>query len=142
MDIAAVDGAPVCNALRILRHQSRPSLTGHEVRRIPISEWVAFACSMVAVGNQGARSSDAEWRSEGYREDMERIVKRSTRRRLDDDFLRDVARVYRANANLAPTAAVRETFGPIEYPTASRWVKLARERGFLPPTTPGKVTVD
>ena len=141
MDIAAEDGAPVCNAVRVIRHPGRPSLTGHELRRFPLGNWVAFACSMVGVGNQGGiRTTAGEWNSEQYRADVERVVRRSRRRNtVTDDFLRDVARVYRANADSAPVEAVRETYGPVGYSTAARYVKLARDRGFLPPTTAGKV---
>lgn len=141
MDIATENGAPVCNAVRVVRHPGRPSLTGHELRRFPLGDWVAFACSMVAVGNQGVRSTAADWQSEGYRADMERVVRRSRRRNtVTDDLLREVAGVYRANADSAPVEAVRETFGPVGYSTAARYVKLARDRGFLPQTSPGKVT--
>jgi hypothetical protein len=141
MDIATEDGVPVCNALRVLRHAGRPSLTGHELRRFPLGEWVRFACSMVAVGNQGGVSTTSEeWNSEAYRSDLERVVRRSRRRNtISDDFLREVARVYRANADSAPVDEVKETFGPVGHSTAARWVKLARDRGFLPKTTRGKV---
>ncbi|HKF88489.1 MAG TPA: hypothetical protein VKB85_10500 [Propionibacteriaceae bacterium] len=97
---------------------------------------------MVAVGNQGIRSTSAEWQSEGYRADMERVARRSRRRNtVTDELLRDVARVYRANANSTPVEVVRETFG-VAYGTAARYIRLARDRGFLPKTSPGKVTAD
>lgn len=143
MDIATNDGAPVCDAIRVQRHPARPSLTGHELRRLPLADWVAFACSMVGVGNQGeVRTTSAEWQSEAYRADLEGVVRRSRRRNtVTDDFLRDVARVYRANADAAPIEAIREAW-PSAHSTAARWVKLARDRGFLPPTTRGKVSTD
>jgi hypothetical protein len=141
MEIATVDGQPVCNSVRVIRYPGRPSLTGRELRRFPLSDWVAFACSMVGVGNQGGvPTTGAEWTSEDYRADVERVVRRSRRRNtVTDDFLRDVARVYRANADSAPVETVRETYGPVGYSTAARSVTLARDRGFLPPTTAGKV---
>jgi hypothetical protein len=144
MDIAVEDGAPVCNVVKVTRHLGRPSLTGHELRRFPLGDWVAYACSRVGVGNQGGvATTAAEWQSEQYRTDIERVVRRSRRRNtVTDDFLRDVARVYRANADSAPVDAVRDTFGPIAYSTAARYVKLARDRGFLPQTSAGKVKAD
>jgi hypothetical protein len=142
MEIATVDGAPVCNSVRVIRHPGRPSLTGHELRRFPLGDWVAFACSMVGVGNQGgAQTTQSEWRSEEYRSDLERVVRRSRRRTsVTDEFLREVARVYRANADSAPVEAVRKVLGPAAYSTAVRWVKLARQRNLLPPTSPGRIT--
>ena len=103
---------------------------------VDLVSWVAFH----VVGGFGEPICVGEWNSEQYRADVERVVRRSRRRNtVTDDFLRDVARVYRANADSAPVEAVRETYGPVGYSTAARYVKLARDRGFLPPTTAGKV---
>ena len=59
------------------------------------------------------------------------------RRRIDDELLRSVARIYRANIRHAPTGAVARTFG-VRQRMASVYVDRARERGFLPPTTQGR----
>jgi hypothetical protein len=144
MDIATVDGAPLCNAVKVIRHPGRPSLTGHELRRFPLGDWVAFACSMVGVGNQGGvTTTSGEWKTEAYRSDVERVVRRARRRNtVTDDFLRDVARIYRASADSAPVEAVKDAYGPVGHSTAARWVKLARDRGFLPKTSRGKVQAD
>jgi hypothetical protein len=148
MDIATLDGAPVCNALRVFRHPDRPSLSGHELRRFPIAEWVRYACSMVGVGNQGGvQTTSEEWQTEAYRADVERVVpqaRRRSRNTITDEFLREVARTYRANADSAPIDVIREVHGQggyVAYGTAARWVRLARERGFLPPTTQGRVAI-
>jgi hypothetical protein len=143
MDIATVDGAPVCNAVRVIRHPGRPSLSGHELRRFPLAEWVRYACSMVGVGNQGGvQTTSAEWKTETYRADVERVIPQPWRRNvLTDDFLKEVARVYRANADSAPIEAIREAW-PSAHSTAARWVRLARDRGYLPHTTQGKASID
>jgi hypothetical protein len=142
MEIATEHGVPVCDELRVLRHNDRPSLSGHELRRLPIAEWVRFACSMVAIGNQGMPSTATSWNTEEYRKDMDGAVRRARRRNnLTDDFLLDVARIYKANADAAPIEAIRETHHAA-HSTARKWVTLARERGFLPETTRGKVTAD
>jgi hypothetical protein len=148
MDIATDDGVVVCNALRVFRHPERPSLSGNELRRFPIAEWVKFACSMVGVGNQGGvPTTDAEWRSEDYRADIERAIPQPRRRGvITDEFLKEVAETYKANAESAPIDVIRKVHDQgrdyVAHSTAARWVRLARERGFLPPTTQGKVSAD
>ncbi|GAA4399054.1 hypothetical protein GCM10023153_24640 [Ornithinibacter aureus] len=56
---------------------------------------------------------------------------------VDPALIEEAAEVYRA-AEHTPLQAVADAQG-VSRPTASRRVKLARERGLLPPTTPGKV---
>ena len=59
------------------------------------------------------------------------------KRRLTTELLRQVADVYRANIDHAPTEAVARTFG-VRSRMASGYVQRARERGYLPPTKQGK----
>ncbi len=59
------------------------------------------------------------------------------RRRVNTELLRQVAEIYRANFDSAPTEAVARTFG-VKQRMAHEYVRRARERGFLPPTTQGK----
>ena len=69
------------------------------------------------------------------------LLRRPKGRRLDDVFYRDVARAYTEAAgqglNPRQTLAVDTGSAP---DTVARWVGEARRRGYLPPTTPGKVT--
>jgi hypothetical protein len=144
MDIAIDHGAPVCNGLRVMRASGRPSLTGHELRRLPIAEWVIYACSAAGFANQGGvRTTEADFESEGERraiEDAVRARAKRKNRRTTPAFLQDVARVYRGSTDTPPVEAVREAFGPIGHSTAARYVKLARDAGYLPPTTQGKAS--
>lgn len=59
------------------------------------------------------------------------------KRRVTGDFLREVADVYRANIDHAPTQAVARTYG-VRLRQAGDYVKKARDRGFLPPTKQGR----
>ena len=59
------------------------------------------------------------------------------KRKILTDLLRQVADVYRANIDHAPTEAVARTFG-VRSRMASGYVQRARERGCLPPTKQGK----
>lgn len=144
MDIAVEHGSPVCNGLRVFRAAGRPSLTGHELRRLPLAQWVTFACSVVGFANQGGIQTTAEgYRTEGYRQSIEQVVRKAGRRnRVTEELLQDVARVYRAavDEGRSPVEAVQETFGPIGHSTAARYVKLARDGGHLSPTTRGKAS--
>ena len=62
-----------------------------------------------------------------------------SRRTISDDLLRQVAEVYRANLKDRPGEAVRAVFW-VHPRTAARYIRAARDRGFLPETTRGKVT--
>jgi hypothetical protein len=62
---------------------------------------------------------------------------RAGRRHINAELLRQVAEVYRANIDKAPAEAVARTFG-VKQRMAHEYVRRARERGFLPPTTQGK----
>jgi hypothetical protein len=65
---------------------------------------------------------------------------RSGRRHVTAELLSQVAEVYRANFDTAPAEAVARTFG-VKQRMAHEYVRKARERGFLPPTTQGKKKV-
>jgi hypothetical protein len=65
---------------------------------------------------------------------------RAGRRHVNTEMLRQVAEVYRANFDEAPAEAVARTFG-VKQRMAHEYVRRARERGFLPPTTQGKKRV-
>ena len=63
--------------------------------------------------------------------------RRSGKRRITGAFLEQVAEVYRANIDHAPTEAVSRTFG-VKHRMATDYVKQARGRGLLPPTKQGR----
>ncbi|OBF91053.1 hypothetical protein A5791_15845 [Mycobacterium sp. 852002-51163_SCH5372311] len=75
--------------------------------------------------------------------EQERVVRgllydmRAGRRHVNAELLKQVADVYRANFHKAPAEAVARTFG-VKPRMAHEYVRRARERGFLPPTTQGK----
>lgn len=65
-------------------------------------------------------------------------ARQRVRRPISDDELGQVATIYRQHLSGSPTTAVAEQMG-YTYGTAARRVQLARLKGLLPPTTPGKV---
>jgi hypothetical protein len=68
-------------------------------------------------------------------------LERPHRGELGDDFFREVAMAYRfaLAGGHAPLETLSADSG-IPRGTIARWVATARERGFLPPTTPGRVS--
>ena len=62
-----------------------------------------------------------------------------SRRRLTDELLTQVAEIYRANLNDRPGEAVQAAYWVCPR-QAARYIRAARDKGFLPPTTQGKVT--
>jgi hypothetical protein len=66
-----------------------------------------------------------------------RGVRREARRKVSDEFLREVAEVYRANVSDKPTTAVARWSGK-KHRTAGLYVKQAREKGYLGPAVVGK----
>lgn len=68
-------------------------------------------------------------------------LERPPRGKLDDDFYREVALAYRwaLAAGRSPLDTLVADSG-VPRGTIARWVAAARDRGFLPPTTPGRVS--
>ena len=87
-----------------------------------------------AVLNLGPEGSEQDKKMRTLLEEL-RVDK--GKRRISTELLRQVAEVYRANFDHAPTEAVARTFG-VRSRMASSYVQRARERGFLPPTKQGK----
>ncbi len=133
IDIAIESGAPMCNAIRIERNPKRPSLTGTELRRLPLRDLVNAAVGQVAVVPKEVAAGTYEGSPATVDEAFEisRQADRAKRRRtMTDEHLEAVAQVYRATGGDRPRDAVMEAF-QVSPAMASRYIKLARERGFL-----------
>lgn len=104
------------------RHKFPQSPEGEFPSDEQLDEWAA----QVRKSRQAARNFvDRQRRPREYRA-------------INDDLLRSVAEVYRANVTTrAPTQAVAKHFG-VGNRMASTYVQEARARGFLPPTIRGK----
>jgi hypothetical protein len=61
---------------------------------------------------------------------LTRAAQHRARRQITDEFLREVAAVY-SEAETKPTVAVMRQFHGARA-TASRWIREARNRGFIP----------
>jgi hypothetical protein len=63
--------------------------------------------------------------------------RRPRRRKVTEDMLGEIARVYRDHLDEGPWRAIQDRFSVSES-TAGRYVLLARKAGYLPVTTAGK----
>ena len=131
-----VDGTsvvrPVCQAIRVERNPARPPLNGSELRRLPLKNWIEFACVEAAMRpNPGVAGSwvpvgDDPARRQGALDDVQDSRRR---RRITDELLETVATVFEEDGGGAE--AVRKKMN-VSKAQAYRYVRLARERGLLP----------
>jgi hypothetical protein len=132
MEIVVEDRTPRCSALRIVRNPRRGWLNGTELRRLPLQNWVEFVCATAGLVVDAPSGSDtARIRPAQDDKEMETIsqeVQRATRRRVvDDDFLRKVAVAYDVGGH----QQVNSELGPASESQVFRWIRKARELGFL-----------
>lgn len=149
MTIEAIGGAPRCTELVIYAQPGGREVRSTDLRAVRLEQWVediaTWTSGDVIQTDDGAAqvvlrvgAIDAERERKVLRE-LQRARSKS-RRTVTDEVLRVAAETYRANASSRPVEAVGRAFAT-SHRTAARYVALARERGYLPPTTPGKVTV-
>jgi hypothetical protein len=83
----------------------------------------------------------AEARGQAQSDAGRLILERPSGRRLDDAFFATVAEAYRQAAakGLNPRQTLAQDSGAAA-DTVARWIAKARQRGFLAPGQPGKVT--
>jgi hypothetical protein len=121
LDVAVEHGLPVCNAIRVERNPARPSLSGSELRRIPVRSWLDFACAEtnMRVERAGVLVPGAE--------EVPEIARQYRRRSMTPELLHEVAMewVRARNDGDPPTAAVRDGF-KVSARTAARWVAAAK----------------
>lgn len=143
IDVGVAAGRLACTSIR-----ARPGreLTGAFLRGLPVAKWTqeAARASTVRVLRTprgavfGARyiASDALGFGDAFREldaDLARTQGGRKPRTLDEQFLSDVATVYREAVarGYPPAKAVEEEFGPTTPENARRWIALARDKGQL-----------
>jgi hypothetical protein len=127
-DVAVERGAPVVNAIRVLRDPSRPSLSGAELRRIPVARWLRLALDDASVRVEAITGGVRVVLSGGddAEPQAELMPRPHTRRSFTPELAAEVATVWGA-AEEYRTAAVRDYFG-VSPRTASRWVKQAKKQ--------------
>jgi hypothetical protein len=142
LDLVVVveDGAPRCEELRASRLEGGPPVTAEGLRRVPVASIVRDAAARAALRverqRRGAKLTPIGENDEDFYRAL-RKTKARGRTRLTDDELEEVATIYRAAhaRGEAPTETVREVLRTSRA-SASRWIREARDRGFLGPAQP------
>ena len=115
-----------CTGLEVSREAQElsPATMGALARDWPDILWMCRAHAKMEFRQSGqhARVLTARMRS---------------RRKLDDDFFRQIAQEYRAQGGRGTTRAIANAHG-VGRSTAALWIHRAREKGFLGPALPGK----
>jgi hypothetical protein len=130
----------VCNRLTITRREDGPPITTEGLREIPVTAFLRLAVegNLVRVGPTIREGNKSTWELTWVGP-----IALSERARAgggpSEDDLRAVADVYQLAyvTGGAPTKTVMERLA-LPRSTASRWIRMARERGLLGPATPRK----
>jgi hypothetical protein len=139
IEIVLHDGRPEIDEIKVSRRAGEPEITATALRDIPLKRIVEsgvrqmelFARRMWADTSPDSPGPVGQ-ESHPYWAPVTESVELRRRRTVTDELLREVARVYESDTTGAPTKAVSDRF-PTSHRNATRYVALARERGFLPP---------
>jgi hypothetical protein len=116
-----------------------PGVTTDALRKIPVARFIREArkSRLLVMSPEGV----SDLSEVAGPEDTYGVGKRSIKRGkpLTDQHLEAVAEQYRAavKAGRPPTETIRKLAG-VGRPTAAKWIRAARDRGFLGAAIPGK----
>jgi hypothetical protein len=130
----------VVNRLTVKRREDGPPVTSEGIRQIPVTAFLRLALEahLMHVGPTVREGDKSTWKLT-----FTGPITLSERARHgggpSDEDLRAVADIYQLGymTGGAPTKTVMDRLG-LPRSTASRWIRMARERGLLGPTTRGK----
>lgn len=125
--IGVVSGRAACINISALEGQE---LTGQVLRQAPISSLVREAAkgSLVHIRDGFAvRFADSVFSP------MNEVPSFRNRRILDDEFMTQLAEVYRnaVSMGISTQSEIQRVFGPVSDTSARRWVVHARKAGYL-----------
>jgi hypothetical protein len=133
--VEVIDGKPECVELRCRPRPGGVPVSSEALRSVPLRRYLRESTRLYS--ERVEFHGDVEFHSSTGSGDellLIRAAKQQPRHEMTDEFLGEVAAVY-SESETKPTAAVVARFH-VSRPTASRWVALARERGFLPKLPP------
>jgi hypothetical protein len=133
------DGDVWCSGVSVDAKPGGPEVTPTDIDTVArgLKNWAHIAASSALRGDQRQLPSDeADGRAQGAADKAPKD-RRPRRRKVTDDMLGEIARVYRDHFDEGPWRAIQDRFS-ISESTAGRYVLLARRAGYLPATTAGK----
>jgi hypothetical protein len=142
MDIEMTGDEPHCRRLEI-RVLDDGEITGDTLRRIPMKRLVDILVTLAAFKVTGPATMQTGMPTAERAEFYDRYVSNARRPRrgspITDDHLGQVAEIYRAALKRGdpPTQTIAKQMHAARS-TAARWVALARERGHLGASLPGR----
>lgn len=122
------DSEPVATSVTFARRPGGEPVSPARLRTIPLA---AVVRQGVAAAAEPVLSDGTILGREGVPSEVWTWAGSRRRRVMDDDHLQAVADVYRKANPKSRVKAVQLKLGPVSTATAHRWVKAARDRGFL-----------
>jgi hypothetical protein len=130
LEVAMIEGQPECVELRC-QPRTGQLVTSEMLRKVPLRRYLRESANVYSVRVTTQHEVEViATTGPGDEPLMTRAAQNRRRRQITDEFLRDVAAAYE-RAGTKPTLAVMHQFHGSRA-TASRWVREARNRGFLP----------
>jgi hypothetical protein len=130
----------VCNRLTITRREDGPPVTTEGIREIPVAAFLRLAVegNLLRVGPTERHGQTSSWKLT-WAGPIALSERAQAGGGPNDADLRAVADVYQL-AYLTGAAPTKMVMQRLDLPrsTASRWVRMARDRGLLGPATPRK----
>jgi len=134
--LEVVGDRPQCREVHFISGTTGRELRQSDLDGLRLSDWVERMFATAAwpdfVTTEEFRDAEPQ-----LRKAVSTARRGRPARKLNREFLEQVAEVYRRNVDDRPTQTVSEAFG-ISHSTAAEYVRRARAAGLLPPTTPGK----
>ena len=133
------DGDVWCSGMSLDAKPAGREVTTADVETVArgLKDWTQIAGLSALRGDQEQLPPDEADRPAQDAADRAPQARRPRRRKVTDDMLGEIARVYRDHFDEGPWQAIQDRFSVSES-TAGRYVLLARKAGYLPDTTAGK----
>ena len=133
------DGDVWCSGMSLDAKPAGREVTPADVETVAggLKDWTQIAGLIALRGDQEQLPPDEADRPAQDAADRAPQARRPRRRKVTDDMLGEIARVYRDHFDEGPWQAIQDRFSVSES-TAGRYVLLARKAGYLPDTTAGK----
>ena len=135
--VAVRDGSPEVVELSFTSQAGQSEIRQKHLRAVDLDGLATQLYSLEVTDADPENPYEYELAERIAKKFIERQRRPRDYRVITDDFLKEVAEVYRENIHHAPTKAVAKRFD-VKDRMASTYVDRARRAGFLPPTKQGK----